>query len=133
MRNQQFLVCLQVRGSLQDGQEARGPGGQEGAGLTILKASWTFLDHLGAILAPLEAIYVYIGAFLGTFWPILGPSRAILGPSCANLGPFWSHLKPSWTISGAILAYLRPSWVLMGFLRSFWSVLGLSLAILGPS
>ena len=91
-------------------------------------------------LVHLHCVFADLGAGLGSFWPILGPSWGQLGLSHEpqtlyklstdlghGLGPSWPTLGPSWHL-------LALSWASLGPLLGLsWPIFGLSWASLGPS
>ena len=78
-------------------------------------------------MAPLGAIYVYLGAFLGASWPILGPSWAVLGLSWAILGQSWPILARLWLFWGSLGTLLGHLGAILDHLKAIlkesWTIL----------
>ena len=71
------------------------------------------LDRLGGVPEPIwvgvpswSSLGAPLGAHLGHFGFVLGPSEAHLSSPEALLGPYWGHLGPSWDRPRTILGCL---------------------------
>ena len=83
-------------------QPARGP-----TMLAHFVASWGYVAHLGAMLAPLGAMLAHLEAYVGPSWGYVGPSWGLCWPI---LGLCWPILRPMLAHPGA---HVGPSWPIL--------------------